>query len=157
MTGHRFLRRPALTVLLVMVLAGLAFPAHSQTCTVPGSHATIQAAIDDPACATITLSAQTYAESINIPRSLTLAGPGAGGAVVEGLVRVVSGGTAVTLQDLAVQNGCFRSAQKAVAGAEVTGSNLTVEHASGLPCPPSIVFEDGFESGDTSRWSNTVP
>ena len=152
--GFRFVR-----LLLAMALSTLALasPAPAQTCTVPGSHATIQQAIDDPGCATITLAAQTYAESVNIPRSLTMVGPGTGGAVVQGLLRVVGAGTQVTLQDLRVENGCPVSALRAVAGAEVTGTNLEVERSAGFPCPPSIVFQDGFESGDTTAWSATVP
>lgn len=54
-------------VLIVSVFAAWASPGLAQTCTVPGSHATIQTAMDDPACTTIDLSAQTYAESVNIP------------------------------------------------------------------------------------------
>ena len=150
---------PSLSAATLLLLLGvwLAAPLQAQTCTVPGTHATIQAAVDDPVCTTIMLSAQIYPESVNIPRSLTLAGPGAGGAVVQGLLRVVGAGTQVTLQDLRVENGCVRNALKAVAGAEVTGTNLEVEHSAGLPCPVSTVFQDGFELGDTSAWSRTVP
>ena len=141
----------------VLLVLALASSAHSQTCTVPGSHTSVQEAVDDPACATITLSAQIYPESVNIPRSLTLAGPGAGGAVIGGLLRVAGAGTQVTLQDLRVENGCAPSALRTASGAEVTGVNLEVERSAALPCPLSVVFEDGFESGDTSTWSSTVP
>ncbi len=158
MTGSRSLPSTPLAVLALLFLA-LASPLRAQTCTVPGSHATIQEAIDDPACTTITLSAQTYAESIVIPRSLTLAGPGAGGAIVQGLVLVAGAGTQVTLQDLRVENGCFPSALRTVSGAEVIGTNLEVERLAALPCPPppGSIFADGFEPGDTSAWSATVP
>ena len=139
-------------VVLLAVFACASLPAGAQTCTVPGSHATIQEAIDDPACATINLSAQSYPESINIPRSLTLVGPGGGGAVVEGLVRVVGVGTVVNLSDLAVQNGCPSNALLVFGGAQTNGTNLAVERSAALPCPPLPVFSDGFESGDTSGW-----
>jgi len=142
---------------LALLLPALASPALAGVCTVPGSHATIQEAIDDPACTSIDLSAQTYAESINIPRTLTLAGPGGGGAIVEGLVRVAGGGTQATLVDLEVANGCAYAATRAVAGGEIVGDNLQTTSSSAMPCPVSSVFEDGFESGDTSAWSNTVP
>ena len=49
---------------------GLLMPRMAQLCTVPGSHATIQEAIDDPACATITLSAQTYPDFVDSCRSV---------------------------------------------------------------------------------------
>jgi len=146
--------------LLVMILAALAPPLHAQTCSVPGSHATIQQAIDDPACAMITLSAQSFGESIVVRRPLTLAGPAAGGAVVEGLVLVVGEGTEVILQDLTVENGCSPDALRTSAGAKVTGNNLRVEHSEALPCPATTagqIFTDGFELGDTSNWSSAVP
>ena len=123
----------------------------------PGSHATIQEAIDDPACTTISLAAQTYPESISILRSLTLSGPPAGGAIVEGLVWVVGSGSVVDLADLLVQNGCPESLL-VQGGAQVNGANLQVIHSAALPCPPPpLIFTDGFESGDTSGWSGQVP
>ena len=80
---------PRAVAWLILLPVGLVSPTLAGVCTVPGSHATIQEAIDDPSCTTINLSTQTYPESINITRTLTLAGPGGGGAIVEGLVRVV--------------------------------------------------------------------
>ena len=157
MTGRGLVRDSAQAALLILLLGGLASPALAGVCTVPGSHATIQEAIDDPACTTINLAVQTYPESINIPRSLILAGPGGGGAIVEGLVRVVGAGTVVDLNDLAVQNGCLENAMLVLGGAEVNGTNLTVERSAALPCPPSFIFSDGFETGDTSAWSSQVP
>ncbi len=145
--------------LLVPIVAALAPPLAAQTCTVPGSHTTIQEAADDPACATITLSATIYPESIVIRRSLTLAGPAAGGAVVQGLVLMTGSGTLVTLQDLRVENGCVPDALRAVGGAMVAGEILEVERSAALPCPATAdtIFADGFESGDPSAWSSTSP
>ena len=157
MTGNRTLLPRALPAFLALLLPAPASPALAGVCTVPGSHATIQEAIDDPLCTQIDLAVQTYPESINIPRSLTLAGPGGGGAIVEGLVRVVGAGTLVNLVDLAVQNGCPQNAMLVLGSAQVIATNLTVEHSAALPCPPSIIFTDGFESGNTSAWSQTVP
>lgn len=144
-----------------LLLPLLAAPAAAQICTVPGSHATIQEAIFDPTCVTITLkAAHTYTESIHISRSLTIDCTGAAGAVIQGLVRVQGAGAQVTLQDLAVENGCIPSALAAISGAEVTGTNLAVVHSAALPCPPvttDTIFADGFESGDTTSWSSTAP
>ncbi len=139
---------------LVLMLAALAPTLHAQDCAVPGSHTTIQEAIDDEACITITLSAQTYAESIRIPRSLTLAGPATGSAVVQGLVLMVGSGTEVGLQDLRVKNGCLPNALKTTSGATMNGTNLEVERSAALPCPeiPDAIFADSFETGDTSAW-----
>ncbi len=125
----------------------------------PASHATIQEAADDPACATVTLAAQTYPESIVIRRSLTLAGPGTGGAVVQGLVLIAGATTEVTLNDLRVENGCVPDALRTSGGARLTGNNLQVERSDGLPCPltADTIFTDGFESGNTTAWSSTTP
>lgn len=155
---QRIILRVAIT-LSVLILAAPASSLHAQTCTVPGSHATIQEAAGDPACATITLSAQVYPESIVIRRSLTLAGPGSGGAVVQGLVLMTGSGTQVTLQDLNVENGCAPDALRTSGGAQLTGENLDVERSAALPCPltADAIFVDGFESGNTSVWSNTSP
>ena len=144
---------------LAAIAALAAPPAHAQTCTVPGSHTTIQEAIDDPACATVALATQTYPESIVIRRSLTLAGPGGGGAIVQGLVLMSGPTTVVTLQDLRVENGCVPDALRTTGGARLAGENLQVERADGLPCPATAdaIFTDGFESGNTDAWSSTTP
>jgi len=137
-----------------LALAVLAPPLHAQDCTVPGSHTTIQEAIDDPACMAITLSAQTYAESIRIPRSVDLVGPVTGGAVVQGLVLMVGTGTEVGLQNLRVENGCLPNALRTTSGATMIGTNLEVVRLVALPCPQTAdtIFADGFESGNTSAW-----
>src|ERR1035438_4094030 len=61
---------------------GLAIPltAHAAgpVCTVPGSYATIQAAVSDSGCTTINVAAGTYAESVSINHALTLNGPNVG-------------------------------------------------------------------------------
>jgi hypothetical protein len=155
---ERTVSRFAVTV-FALVVAAPASPLCAQTCTVPGSHATIQEAADDPACATVTLAAQTYPESIVLRRSLTLAGPGAGGAVVQGLVLIAGATTQVALNDLRVENGCVPDALRTSGGARLTGNNLQVERSEGLPCPATAdtIFTDGFESEDTTAWSATTP
>ena len=144
---------------LIVVAAAVTQPLQAQTCTVPGTHATIQEAADDPACATITLAAQTYPESVVIRRSLTIAGPGTGGAIVQGLVLVAGATTEATLNDLRVENGCRPDALRASGGARLAGNNLQVERSGALPCPATAdtIFTDGFESGNTTAWSSTTP
>ncbi len=156
--------RRAFTLLVAAAALALAAvltapPLHAQTCTVPGSHATIQAAADDPTCATVTLAAQTYPESVVLRRTLTLAGPAAGGAVVQGLVLVSGVGTVATLRDLRVENGCVPDAVRAAGSARLEGDALDVVRSAGLPCPltADAIFADGFESGNTSAWSSTSP
>ncbi len=139
---------------LILLAAAAALPASADPCSVPGSHATIQDAIDDPVCTSITLAAQTYPESIEIVRSLGIAGPAPGGAVIEGHVLVAGSSTQAELVDLEVRNGCSGNALEARGGAKVDGTRLAVVRSSALPCPPlaSAIFADGFESGDTSAW-----
>jgi hypothetical protein len=155
------LERAALRVAIAAIalnLVGICPPLAAQTCTVPGSHATIQEAADDPGCAVVDLSAQTYPESIVIRRTLTLAGPGSGGAVVQGLVLIAGTTTEATLNDLRVENGCRPDALRTASGARITGNNLQVERSEGLPCPltADAIFVDGFESGNTTAWSSTA-
>ncbi len=155
--------RPAASRLATAALATIAVttatPLHAQTCTVPGSHATIQEAADDPTCATVSLAAQVYPESVVLRRTLTVAGPVTGGAVIQGLVLIAGSATIATLQDLRVENGCVPDALRATGGARLAGDNLDVERATGLPCPltADTIFTDGFESGDTSVWSSATP
>jgi len=159
MSGFKPSSSRAVIAVAAIVLVAMTSPAFAQTCTVPGSHATIQEAIDDPVCATINLAAQTYPESIVIRRSLTLAGPGSGGAVVQGLVLIAGATTEATLRDLRVENGCVPDALRTSGGAQLAGDNIQVERSAGLPCPATAdtIFTDGFESGNTTAWSNTSP
>jgi hypothetical protein len=159
MSANRFSTSWLAAVAFALVAAMVAPPLHAQTCTVPGSHATVQEAADDPACVTIDLAAQTYSESVVLRRSLTVAGPAAGGAVIQGLVLVSGPTTVATLQDLTVENGCVPDAVRASGGAHLVGENIQVERADGLPCPltADTIFVDGFETGNTGAWSSTSP
>ena len=146
-------------VLGAVSLLAVVAPLHAQICTVPGSHATIQEAANDPGCAEIDLAAQTYPESVVLSRTLTIAGPGTGGTVVQGLVLISGAGTVATLRDLRVENGCVPDAVRASGGARLVGESLQVQRAEGLPCPltADTIFVDGFESGNTGAWSASTP
>ena len=122
MSGFKPSSSRAVIAVAAIVLVAMTSPAFAQTCTVPGSHATIQEAADDPTCVTVNLTAQTYPESIVIRRSLTLAGPTSGGAVVQGLVLMTGSGTQVTLNDLNVENGCAPDAIRTSGGANRPGA-----------------------------------
>jgi hypothetical protein len=52
--------------------------AQAATCTVPVPYASIQTAVNDPACSTINVAAGPYFENVTIPRTLTLNGAQAG-------------------------------------------------------------------------------
>jgi hypothetical protein len=61
-----------------MTFGGNTTKAALAVCTVPGSHPTIQSAVNDPTCATINVAAGTYNEQVQINRTLTLRGAQAG-------------------------------------------------------------------------------
>lgn len=145
------------------LLAGLAttlvlaasVPAGAQSCSVPSTpHPTIQAAVDDPSCAEILLAAQTFVESLAIARDLGMQGVDNTSTVIEG--QVVASGGVVTLQDIRIDlstpalAGRFTDGLVAGAGARLVGLNVIVLNGS-------MFFGDGFETGDTSHWFNTVP
>jgi hypothetical protein len=152
--GVRPARSAGLALVLLLALSRLAM---AGICFVPGTHPTLQAAIDDAACSEIQLAAQVYEESVLIERSLALAGPGGGGAIVEGRLRARGAGVVVTVTDVAVENGCQPEAMNAGTGAEIDGLNFEVASSSSAPCPLMLIFADGFESGDTAAWDSTIP
>ncbi|MDQ7030705.1 MAG: right-handed parallel beta-helix repeat-containing protein [Ardenticatenia bacterium] len=64
-----------------IAIAGALLPwylVRAVTCNVPTGYATIQAAIDDPACDTIVVAAGDYTENLVITRSVTIQGAGPG-------------------------------------------------------------------------------
>ncbi len=152
------MRNPALVFACVAVLAAAAPAAQAQpNCTVPGTHATIQAAVDDIACTSITLANQTYNESVNIPRTLDLIGPGAGTAVIRGLLRAAGAGTLVdVLQSVRVENNCQYAGVRSTVGAQMTGQAFEAVRSTGFPCPENPVFADGFETGNTNNWDTVI-
>lgn len=96
---------------LALLFGTLAQPALAVSCNVPsGSFSNIQAAINDPTCDTIVLSAQAYNENLTITRSLTLQGAGPTVTTINGdninTVISVSGSiTKVQISDLKVMGG----------------------------------------------------
>ena len=65
-------------VLVLMTFGGTKTKAALAICTVPGSHPTIQSAVNDLTCSTINVAAGTYNEQVQITRTLTLRGAQAG-------------------------------------------------------------------------------
>lgn len=92
------------------------------TCFVPSGYPTIQAAVDDPGCATINVDAGTYPESVAIARAVVLLGPnaGIGGSGVRGpeasIIAVSITASAVTLDGFSFSN----------AGPQVNISSATI-------------------------------
>lgn len=62
----------------------LAAPQPALTCSVPGDHASIQAAINDLSCASIDLGAGVHYETVVVSRSVSIGGAGASNTIVDG-------------------------------------------------------------------------
>lgn len=129
---------------LVLALAGTVSPAFAQSCSVPGTYATIQLAIDagSGVCDTITVSAGTFNENLTIGRSLTLNGAGKTSTIINGggtdrVVTIDGSGIEVWLNDLTVTGGDATSVSTSSptfgggilvkGGATLRGENLQVE------------------------------
>jgi len=132
--------------------------ARGAVCTVPGTHPTIQLAVDDPSCGSIDLADQTFEESVLIRRGLNLVGVFEGQTTIQGQIVVTSQGSGVLIRYLAIESGCPDLALDIEEGADVQTSAIRISVAPGLLCPDiNHIFTDGFESGDTSGWSASVP
>ena len=144
----------AVVIALVVAATG-ATAVQAAVCSVPsGSYPTIQSAVDDGDCTEIVLAAQVFYESPVIGRDLILRGVSSTTTIIEGQVEVQGGSCEVRQLKVdassATLAGHYNEALWVHSGAEVSGSDLVVINAS-------VLFADGFESGDTSAWSAAVP
>lgn len=118
---------------LVLAMALLLLPAPfvqaaGPICSVPGTYATIQAALNDTGCATINLATQTYNEHLTISRTVTINGNGTGSTVLDGggsdrVISITAG--IVNISRVTIQNG------SAPAGGGISNqSNLTLSNSN---------------------------
>jgi hypothetical protein len=135
--------------------------AAAAVCTVPSApHPTIQVAVDDVGCNEIVIAAGTYVESVEIDRNLIVSGASTTETTIDGRLTVSGAATAVALNDLTINAsapsaaGCFPAALDVTGAAGVTSNALVVVDADGDAC---LIFEDGFETGNTTAWSGTSP
>jgi hypothetical protein len=121
-------------VLGLVVVAPPAARAAGSNCTVNGAggadYTTIQAAVDDTGCTTISVAAGTYQEHVAIGRDVTISGAGASSTTIDGThsgtVFTITSGT-VTLQYLTIANGSGDTSGGIYnSGGSVTVSNSTV-------------------------------
>ena len=75
-------RAPSLLLALALVPLLFALPSSAVSCEVPTDYATIQAALDDLDCASVSVLPGTYPESLVITRSVVLSGVGGASATV---------------------------------------------------------------------------
>ncbi|MEM7533374.1 MAG: choice-of-anchor Q domain-containing protein [Chloroflexota bacterium] len=83
--------------------------AYAQTCTAPGSHDTLHAALDDTACATITFEAGAFPANVTITRDVTLRGENQEATRLDGQgqgrVLTINADATVVIENLAIING----------------------------------------------------
>lgn len=105
------------SVLFALFTGTTSVSAVPPNCTVPGDYATIQAAVNDVLCTTITVAAGTYAENVVINRTLTLNGANVGVA-----------GTAVRVGESVIDGTTVGSTPITINAANVTidGFKVTV-------------------------------
>lgn len=144
---------------LSIILLVCAAKVDAAPCPVPGPHATVQEAIDDTDCTEIQLEDQVYTESLSILRAVSIVGATPGTTAIHGMIEIQGANAAVALHDLRVESSCSAGSLVVRARARVTGVRLVVQKDSAAPCPAlsTVIFEDGFESGNTVSWSQSVP
>ena len=157
------MRAPALLSLLIVIASAMPAALEGQSCTVPGTHPTVQRAADDSSCTTVLLAAGTYLGDVRIARDLAVQGAGSATTVIAGLVQATGAGTDVTLASVRIDGtgasvaGCWPSLLVATGGAQVAaGPDVDVRN-SGAPGTGCRLLTAGFETGDLSAWSAAQP
>ena len=140
--------------LLIVIIAVAVSPAWSATCNVPSpAYHVVQAAEDHASCTEIVLSGGYVFGDVAIDRSLTLKGQSSSTSAIVGQVTVQGTGVAVTIETLRIEvpEGAVSQDGLVVSGgAEVTSDDLRV-------ISTAVIFADGFERGDETAWSISVP
>ena len=134
------------SVLITLILVTVPFAGYAGTCSVPGTHATIQQAADDTNCTQIDLSGQTYYEILNITRSVGLSGPGAGQAVLIGQLSLEGASTVATVSDISVRSSCPDGAVRVIGGANLISVDMQAKWQGAVPCTNDLTLFDGFEN-----------
>ena len=155
MRSHLF----ALTILLGAFLFLGTSSADCATCNVPSaSYPSIQSAVDVINCTEIVVASGSFYENVTIGRTIEIRGVSSDTTTVVGKVTVEGSGTKATLKSMtiAVEPEDLPYEGLVVVGdAEVLPDDLVIG-TTDLNAADHI-FSDGFESGDTTLWSNTIP
>jgi hypothetical protein len=132
-------------LLAAAVIAGpLAGSASAATCSVPGTYATVQQAVNDTTCDPITVAAGTFTGSFVVDRSVTITGAGPGQTIL-------AGSTGSTTFDADAPGGT------------IVASGLTITHAPaatgagvGVQSNTTLNLADAVASGNTNFSSGGV-
>ena len=139
-------------VLFFVALALTPLSVVADTCDVPASYPTIQAAVDDFNCTEIFVAAGRFYGDLTVGRTLTIQGVSSTSTTVQGKVMVEGSGTSATLKGLRIEvspEGLPDDGLATDGFAETLPDDLVVGS--------SLLFQDGFESGNTLAWLFTVP
>lgn len=123
----------------------------ADTCDVPSIYPTIQAAVDNFPCTEIFVAAGRFYGDLTIPRSLLIEGVSSTATTVLGKVLVAGADTTVTLKGVKIEvspEGLPHNGLVSDGFAETLPDDLVVGS--------SLLFADGFTSGETSAWDSTV-
>ncbi len=135
-----------------ILIAGV-IPAESETCNVPSSsYPSIQSAVNVINCTEIVLTSGNFFGDVTIGRTLTVQGVSSASTTVFGKVTVSGSDTQATLKGLKIAVGpedLPHNGLVVVGDAEVIPDDLVIGSTD-------LIFEDGFERGNTTAWSNTV-
>lgn len=132
--------------LLALCLVLTSSAAVAVSCTVPGSHASIQSAVNDVTCDPIQLAARGYFESPLVMRSLSLIGAATGATTIWGQLSAQGAGVVVFVDQLTVFSGCSGSAMISLGGASLRSGDVRAVKSATAGCNVvESVFSDGFE------------
>ncbi len=140
----------AFVFLVAVVLAPSAVLA--DTCDVPASYPTIQAAVDDFTCTEIFVASGLFYGDVTIPRTLMIQGVSSTSTTVFGKVMVEGSGTSATLNGIRIEvspEGLPHNGLVVDGFAETLPDDLVVGS--------SMLFLDGFNQGNAAAWAATVP
>jgi hypothetical protein len=147
-------------VLVGLLLAPSFAPAHlalaaGPSCTVGASGAdytAVQAAVDDPNCATINIAAGTYTENVTISRSVALHGAGAANTILDGgqsgmVLHIPAAAAQVQIEQITMQHGSSSgyNAGSAISnsGVLMLSNSIVTDNWAGLSSNGSSIYNDG--------------
>lgn len=132
-----------------LLLAGLGGGAGAVPCTVPGSHATLAAALADPTCDPITLATGDFPASFSIDRTVAIVGAGSASTRLRGAAELevfsLVSPAAVHLENLGLLVHADTVVPQALSketGATLSMSGVTI--ATAAPVPPQAPLNDAI-------------
>lgn len=155
-TGQGFFFQVVAVGAALVLCAGVAT---CEVCNVPSAtYPSIQSAVNVINCTEIVLTSGNFFGDVAIGRTLTLQGVSSSSTTILGKVTVSGPSTQATLKALKIavgSNDLPYNGLVIVGEAVVLPDDLVI--GTTYLDPADHIFSDGFERGDTTAWSNTVP